>query len=302
MATLPYDQPGVSVRKCATLFFSGSDCPSLEVIASVAAWVAETGERWRFRFARSAAELRWNEFDDLSIARITERLSRQWMFELCSEPDGTGCKLGVSRACNWRGSPMASHMSIEFVEDASAATLAAFATWAIDRIPFMWGSVGFVFARPFNWGFYLDDKATRAAAKRYWAIQILDPVLLQRDALRGMPGVNWLTLVGSDFAGAVSLSIDALAAQASDLVGEGIFHRRGRHGLALAAGRRPLLGDVNLGDDLTAYARVAGLLHPLMLREHTLLAGPLERPEVASAWLGRFENPKDWLNCEIAAD
>ena len=53
---------------------------------------------------------------------------------------------------------------------------------------------------------------------------------------------------------------------------------------------------------MDAYVRVDELLRPLMLTEHTPLWGPFANPKVLSAWLRRFETPREWLECNIPTD
>jgi hypothetical protein len=172
----------------------------MHVVGEVAAYLGEARASWQFRFVRAGADSKWRVIDKSSIAGIVEPPAGQWMLELSSADDGSRCQLKLARLCTWLGSPMASYMAIEFPNDASASALAAFGVWAVERIPFWWASIGFVFDPPSTWGFHLEDKAIWVAARRRWGVQVLDPVLLNRDALRGMPGVNWLTLIGNDFA------------------------------------------------------------------------------------------------------
>lgn len=294
------DDATVAVRRCAVFYFKHPTSLSLEVVAAAAAFLAETRSSWRFSFVRSAADVRWSELKDFT--QLAEPESKQWMLELCSNADRSECKLSLLRSPPWRGAPMASQLTVEFPDDVTTVELAAFGTWAISFLPLWWGSLGLFFLRRPRWGFDLEDKATLVAARRRWAVQILDPVLLQRDALLGMPGVNWLTLIGNDFAKANGQSVETLAANASGLVHEGVFHRLGTYGLALAAGPKPLVGDINIGEDLSAYERIAALVQPLLLQMHTPLSGPFARPEVMAAWLTRFTNPQGWLGCDLDAD
>ncbi len=92
---------------------------------------------------------------------------------------------------------------------------------------------------------------------------------------------------------------DAIASRIASLEG-GIFHRKGQFGVVVAAGPKPMVGDLNKGEDLRAYTAVANLLSPLLLAEHTPLSGPFARPEVMNAWLGRFIDGQAWLQCDIS--
>jgi hypothetical protein len=149
---------------------------------------------------------------------------------------------------------------------------------------------------------FTAHKHMAALAKRYWGVQIQDMTALQWDGFRGLPGINWLTLIGNEFAAAKEISLDALVGAAGQLKSEGVFLRRGTHAIVIAAGSKPLQGDINVGEEMARYVRVDELLRPLLLTEHTPLWGPFAKPRVLSAWLRRFEAPREWLECDIATD
>jgi Type VI immunity for VRR-NUC len=235
--------------------------------------------------------------------RIGGPLVGRWGLELADPGDDRANQpaniwLELNDLAPVRGMERASHLRVLFPDDASIATVAALGEWAINRLPLWWGSAGFVFHHTTGTMFTAHERMA-ALAKRYWGVQIQDMTALQWDALRGMPGVNWLTLIGRTFAEAMDVSIDQVAA---DLSNEGVFHRRGAHGIALAAGVGPVYGDINVGENLGAYEHVARRLQPLLLTEHTSLFGPFAKPEVLGAWLRRLGSPPAWLSCGIATD
>jgi hypothetical protein len=167
------------------------------------------------------------------------------------------------------------------------------------RLPVLWGACGLVFHHTAHARRTAHTRMA-ALAKRCWCIQIQDTTALQWDALAGMPSVNWLNIVGRRFAQARGLDLDETAGRAGALRDAGVFTRFDHGCLWLAAGARPVPGDINRGEDIGAYVRAAQLLELLLLKEHTPLAGPFARPEVLAAWLGRFSNPQAWLDCEVA--
>ena len=227
----------------------------------------------------------------------------RWGVELADSGDDLGNQptniwLQISDLAPVRGMERASHLRVLFPDDASTATIAALGEWAINRLPLWWGSAGFVFHHT-SGTMVTAHKKMAALAKRYWTVQIQDMASLQWDALEGMPGVNWLTLIGDAFAESRALSLEQVAAELSS---EGVFHRRGTHGVAFAAGVGPPYGDINVAENVGPYQNVARRISPLLLTQHTPLFGPFAKPEVLGAWLRRLGSPQLWLACGIETD
>lgn len=199
-----------------------------------------------------------------------------------------------------RGLERASHLRFVFDDPVSATELAALGDLVLQHLPVWWGAGGYAFE--FTGG-SPDAGGQRMAvlAKRHWATQVQHLSSLQWDALAGMPSVNWLVLLGPAFLTQAGLSIEALANAVEPRARSGVYARQGLHGLALAAGPRPLTGDINGQDDLAPYAELDRLLAPLRLATHRPLAGPLARPEVLEAWLRRFDDPQGWLAADLSA-
>jgi hypothetical protein len=190
----------------------------------------------------------------------------------------------------------ASHIFIRFADDVPVSVLSELAGWFIEMLPLWWAAGGYMFEH--RSGPVLTAHVRMAAlAKRYWAVQIIDRPSLQWDAMRGMPAVNWLTAIGHEFCDKLGVQADQLTSDA-----ERVFRRSGRHGLVLAAGPRPVLGDINAYEDFDPYLHVARTLAPFLLHSAIALAGPFARPDVLSTWLRRFEQPEQWLSCDIRLD
>ena len=199
------------------------------------------------------------------------------------------------------GMKRASHLLFRFAEGTGTDELAALSTWVLNHVPFLWGTAG--------WFFHAGKGPPAAVArrlsglaKRFWGVQLLDTTALQWDSLDGMPGVNWMNLVGHGFAVKSGTTIELLAAQASALRQRAVFHRSGRHGAAFAAGPQPLLGDINADERMDALVQVTRLLQPMLLASLAPMAGVLAKPEVLCAWLNRFSEPQAWLDCDIHAE
>jgi Protein of unknown function (DUF3396) len=265
--------------------------------------------RKRFTRYRLASQTSWTPLPEstpsgfAALFGMRGPLVGYWGLELAE----TGNQRGDGPSSLWlqlsdlaplRGVERASHVRVLFPDDTPETTVAGLGEWAINRLPLWWGSGGYVFHHTAGPAFTAHTRLA-ALAKRYWGVQIQDLTSLQWDGLKGMPGVNWLTLIGEEFAGCQGLTIEGLATAAKTEVG--LSHRLGPNAVAIAAGPEPLNGDLNAGEDLDAYLRVARLLQPFLLTQHTPLAGPFAKPAVLSAWLGRFNNPQAWLDCDIRA-
>jgi hypothetical protein len=269
--------------------------------------------RKRFVHYRRTAEPTWRQLPEPSKGNgfaatfgMKEPLLGHWGVELSDEPRDLGTPIGhtvleLRDLAPVRGIERLSHLRVLFGSETAVGTITALGEWASTHLPLWWGSAGFVFHHTHG-TMFTAHKRMAALAKRYWGVQIQDMTVLQWDGLRGMPGINWLTLIGPEFAAAKGISLDALAAAASEPKFSGVFQRRATHAIAIAAGSKPLHGDINVGEDMSAYVQVDRLLHPLLLTEHTPLYGPFAKSQVLRAWLRRFEAPREWLECDIATE
>ena len=213
-------------------------------------------------------------------------------------PIARGMHADVDNGAPVLGMPRAGSIRCVFDDDAAANDLAAIAAWCIDHLPLAWGTAGFAFQHTGGRKTVAYDRIA-IDAKRYWGVQLLDASALQWDALDGLPGINWLTLIGNAFAQAHGVEPSALLAAASSLVDAGVYSRAGKLGMVFAAGSAPTRGDVNVGDDLGPCAHIAELLQPLVLEQPTPLSGAFASPEVLGAWLRRFTAPRDWVECRL---
>ena len=296
----------VDVVPACAVFVRGSLEPFRAAVATM--WVV----LWRFMRGhgpmrcRRGAQTEWHELpDDLNEAiallnRADDGPGCRWL-EVSVEVGRPGVHIEVADLLPVSGRERASYIHIRYPKEVAPIEIVQFGEWAIQHLPLLWGAAGMVFVHVDGPRFTACGRIA-ALAKRYLGVQIQDTTTMQWDALRGMPGINWLTLVGTEFAELNSMPLPTLVADALTLVEQGVFHRQGRHGLMLAAGPRPLLGDVNMGEDLGAYAHVARLMQPALLKDPTPLGGPLQRSDVLTAWIRRFEQPTGWLDVDLAAD
>jgi hypothetical protein len=267
--------------------------------------------RRRVTRVRHAGEPGWTTFPDsdgqtsfTELFGIQSPLAGRWGLEIADMGDANGngpsnLWLQLSDLAPVRGMERASHIRVLFPEDTPAAIIAGLGEWAVNRLGLWWGSGGFVFHHTTG---TMVTAHTRIAAlaKRYWAVQILDMPTLQWEALAGLPSVNWLTLIGEEFAQSKGGDLGAIVSTVAEANAERIAFRRGPHGVAIAAGAEPRRGDINAGENLDPYVAISERLQPFLMTSHPPLFGPFARPEVMAAWLTRFSAPDRWLMCDIA--
>lgn len=256
---------------------------------------------------RAAAQIEWQD--------VANAQTPTFLADLCETWSGQGGLHYLQLASDVRQTPRAnvwefvdvaplpdaaraSHIFVRFADGTPPGVLSELAAWLIDTLPLWWATGGYMFE--LRSGAVLTAHMRMAAlAKRYWAVQIIDRTSLQWDAMRGMPGGNWLTLLGRDYARAMKLDIGQIENDEGALTAQRVFNLAGQHALAIAAGPKPLLGDINAYEDFDAYVHVARLIAPLLIDGPTPLAGPFARPEVLDAWLRRFDEQEEWLACDI---
>jgi Protein of unknown function (DUF3396) len=110
-------------------------------------------------------------------------------------------------------------------------------------------------------------------------------ILRKKDAIKG---INWLTILGSPWVDRLGGLPNLKAA-----LGDGIGVRSFGDGVVIQAGPRPLLGDVNRGEKMEAYHRVATALRPI--RIDALFPFSIDYygfgAEETARWLARFDVP-----------
>lgn len=191
------------------------------------------------------------------------------------------------------GMERASHLIFRFPSDATGRQVAEVARWLCANLPLLWGTGGWCFD-VVGGSTYAAARSVVALARRCWSIQILEPSALQWDALRGLPGVNWLTLVGDDFAQEHGIAPSTLAALADSEV----FHHRGGAVTMLAAGAKPVRGDIQADESLAPLVKVAKALEPALLNAYAPMYGCLADADLMTAWLRRFIEPQRWLQAD----
>jgi hypothetical protein len=125
-------------------------------------------------------------------------------------------------------------------------------------------------------------KSMSVLATRYPAIDFADEPTTLMAIPTGMKRINWITFVGNDLVAQKGLQLDL----------EGLEVHPMPHGIAVVAGDRPRVGDVNRQEDLTAYYKVGRALAGLRSHDHPpLIPDKQGDPEEdrTEEWLSYFE-------------
>lgn len=304
---IPAADVRVAIRLCLTVFLEAGPRAQAAALCDLISTLCDGSPP--LRLYRHGDESQWHVLAErranATLPDIFEPwrpLVGEWGVELADDPGpAAATRLEIRELVPIAGMPRASWMRLWMDRDTSSARLAGLGDWIVNKLPVLWGSGGLIF-QPERGPLKLSYRRIAALAKRHWGVGIHDMTNLQFDALHGICGVNWLTLVGARFAQSRGTSLAAIAADAHRLLDDGVFHRMGPAGLAIAAGSKPISADVNLHEDMSAYVRANELLKPLLLQQPSPMAGPFARPEILSAWHNRFSAPQAWLDCDIHAE
>jgi hypothetical protein len=274
-------------------FYAGV-CPSgrlvLFKIDELLSWSPLSKPQLTESARRAAAMGRRRPYFEATRVRVQGQrsfTSRIWDGHEIDDPDGSWSFMcaGVRRPDS--GLHSVARLVVPLSTD--LALLERIAVEMANRFEFRSGQAGLVFA--YN-PFLLETafEAIYGLSKRFWGVDIED---LDRTLVRmatHIKGVNWITALGSDFAGKVQDRIEELR-QATDVR----IHSAGK-GLVIVAGDAPDAGDQNRAPGSPApYQRVAEALAPLFLT--TYPAFPSRRFIDAgdtTGWFRRFIEPAGW--------
>ena len=126
--------------------------------------------------------------------------------------------------------------------------------------------------------------------QRYWGLDIQDSEAMSWLAPRGLPGSNWLTLVGWPL-------LDALGKDAPSLVDTGekaVSVSTLSHGMLVRAGQEPTVGDLNQTELPTAYMEAARMLERAFVPDPPVLGGTFARSEDGGRWFRRMVDSLEW--------
>ena len=145
--------------------------------------------------------------------------------------------------------------------------------------PLLQGRAGFCFAEV--QGEECFSKARALLAGRFQGVDIAEISSGGIWAGRGLGSATWLTAIGNVFVDKLG-GRKAFATLDDDIV----VHELGA-GLLVQAGEKPSLGDVNAGDTLPLYRKVAKFLMPTRYHGHIVWTNVM--PPDAKAWLARLD-------------
>jgi hypothetical protein len=132
--------------------------------------------------------------------------------------------------------------------------------------------------------------AVAAFAQRFRGLEVDQPIdhsiLLKKN--QAIKGSNWLTILGAPW-------VEKLGgvAKLEAALGPGIGVSSFGEGIVIQAGPRPLRGDVNRGEKMEAYHRVAQVLRPIRVDRLDAFSSDYYHfgAEQTAKWLARFDTP-----------
>jgi TseV toxin immunity protein TsiV len=127
--------------------------------------------------------------------------------------------------------------------------------------------------------------------QRYWGLDVQDSEAMSWLAPRGLPGSNWLTLVGAPLLDALGEAAPVLEEGEQDMVSVSTL----RHGLLVRAGPEATVGDLNRTDLPEAYMAAARRLVPAFVAEPPSFGGAFARDKGETGrWFRRLVDSLEW--------
>jgi hypothetical protein len=126
-------------------------------------------------------------------------------------------------------------------------------------------------------------------ARRYYGIDIVDPVEETWDVTKGLLGVNWLTILGERWLKGPLKDVEWV-----DRSGLLRITQTQPGGVVLQAGANPVIGDQNRFQDVSAYAAASIKTAAALIEEPTGFPGMFDDHESTLLWRRRFIEPQAW--------
>ena len=130
-------------------------------------------------------------------------------------------------------------------------------------------------------------------ARRFIGLDVQLPEAMGREAFLGLPGTNWLTLIGEPLIGTIP-GLDGVGGRTWDDKSISVLPLQ--QGLLIRAGDLPTTGDINALVTPKAYHEVASALHGQLVPQVEEFPGPFAVNETTRAYLERLTHPDAWLN------
>ncbi len=136
-------------------------------------------------------------------------------------------------------------------------------------------------------------------ASRYIALDIQVPEEMAWRTPDGLPGTNWLTVIGGPLAEKLGIDLEELRTREWP---EGITALPADDDLLIRAGEAPVLGDLNRLRLPREYTDVACVLAPYLVKDPPELWGPFYSSEHSLPWFRRFLDVQTWAERDIDLD
>ena len=126
--------------------------------------------------------------------------------------------------------------------------------------------------------------------QRYWGLDVQDPDAMSWLAPHGLPGSNWLTLVGWPLLDLLGKSAPELKEGEQD----GVTVSALSHGFLVRAGEEATVGDLNRTEMPVAYLAAARRLSSGFVVEPPSFGGAFARKQEARLWFRRMVDSLEW--------
>ncbi|MBX3130286.1 MAG: DUF3396 domain-containing protein [Polyangiaceae bacterium] len=247
---------------------------------------------------RTSQESKWRLIEDLAEIReaivagqLTGRVRHLLEVRVADSPHAP--RVGfLYREVDARHTSAVAYAQLVLPLDMDPNELLALAIEVGQEFPIVSGIGGY----GFTWNPELPRNAFRAIhnyCKRYRGMDVQTPEPTAWLARTGLPGTNWLTLLGPGLLAGETLDVPEAAEWAGDVAILALAHAT-----LVRAGERPVTGDVNMMEHPATLSGVARWLAPFVLRNPPPFPGTFSENEdeldATADWMHRFETPELW--------
>lgn len=239
----------------------------------------------------------WRRATKATHALLVESLSAPWMagrprhllsFSLVDDP-GTPSAGFVYREVDASRTTRAGVLELTLPQETPPEVLLKLTEEVAGCGPFFSGVGGYV-ARWNEAHRHAAFESIYELCQRYWGLDIQDAEAMAWLAPRGLPGTNWLTLLGWPLVDALGAAAPAL----KDGESNGVRVSTLSHGTLVRAGAQATVGDLNQLELPTAYMEAARRLEPAFVIEPPALGGTFAREGHAGRWFRRLVDALEW--------
>ncbi len=235
----------------------------------------------------------WKKLDTSAMTELARMLLASWtdgrarhLFEFSVTDDVEAPSCGFRyREIDPARAERAAVIEITLPQEFDAGYLLPIARAALGAGP-LWSGIG-GYAVRLGERFRADAfDVAWAWAQRYRGIDIQDTERMAWRAPEGLPGVNWITILGSSLAKV--RGVDVGGALRHSWVDPFIASEATDANLLIVAGEAPTVGDANRFEAPSAYAEVAHALRPLLVERPPDFLGCFRDREESRRWFYRL--------------